>query len=1183
MRKTVISINGKSGPVDSPEVIPNLTNLFSVRNILGFDTKVKSGEAIQSIGSSRVMYTSGNAVVIFSLITKKQTIIPPTEGALSLECVRASANGRFVAVSESTAGFGLITVYEVKNEEVKLRKHLLIKDAPQLNFTHLLFHPSDPKYLIAIADCSVFVWEWEKSKVKKFGELTGLQSVRGIFFSLNDPNVLFCYGSSDKNLCPIRAYSLDVETSDPVALKTDGIKDYIKIYTRSFKLHVSLFDGSAILVTENDELLLLNSQGEIKFKVPVEESQRVNFKSGAPLGSGFILAGNSSTMLNFEMQNREIKKPFSSTPLDILKSEDIETDIVGMTLVEGHTMAVIGALGEILQLSLQKAKQRVEFLVAKDTFSPSEIIDIAVCENKPIVAYASKDRTVRIWNYHDNTLEYISTFESVCEKITLHPSGLYLAIAFADKVRVFGLNIESLSPAFEIAIRDVSVLKFAHGGHFLAVAVNSTVQLYYFYEQVFWEEAVMRLDGDVMAVQWTQDDMKIWALWAGGVSEWRLGDEKPREIHHGYAERFSFSEKDGEIISYFPSSERTLTRWKGETKADSIPLPAANEFEECVFSNSGRYLFLGNKNGVLKVISSSGKSSWELNLGKSGISAIAPTSDDSYLLVAFRDGSLWFLELSDKDLSVRRNTEKCGYISNEVLYDEATLREQITRVEKLEYTVAIKEKELEKSKQAEIQKIEQEIASYQTQKEELMISDDQKLKQARADLSVLDEHWKQKKKVLEEDYQNKKIVIESSHKSKIEKEETETQKKRETLANIEKMFKDDIDDLTEKAEEELQEMEKIFEEKCESLTNQITNERSAKLEDDSEIKTKAAQIEQKLDQQTIALKRDFDIKEHELRTHKEAFEKQAEQARSAFILQENNLKESKNAQISIEDQWRCVEEELESLEKESANLERQLTDRDRTIASKQERIGDLVRKKQELDKFKFVLDYKIKELKREKGPREEEIAKMKQQLINMISEIEIFSKQTKQIRHNVSTSHLRIRGLKKVLDDKRAILKDFQSQFTLLQSKIVELAGQTMNPRDLRKNLNGIYHDFVLNSDKKLRGASKRALSEQRTYFESCIKSLKEKFIKNIAVHHHDNKRIMKENVDLINTINDLEREKVNRQTLMKTVEELKVENEKEIDLAMRLHEEKLKLMKLKAELAEKKRQETLDLRTTKI
>jgi hypothetical protein len=35
------------------------------------------------------------------------------------------------------------------------------------------------------------------------------------------------------------------------------------------------------------------------------------------------------------------------------------------------------------------------------------------------------------------------------------------------------------------------------------------------------------------------------------------------------------------------------------------------------------------------------------------------------------------------------------------------------------------------------------------------------------------------------------------------------------------------------------------------------------------------------------------------------------------------------------------------------------------------RINELKKKTQELEKFKFVLDYKIKELKRDIGPREE--------------------------------------------------------------------------------------------------------------------------------------------------------------------------------------------------------------------
>lgn len=57
------------------------------------------------------------------------------------------------------------------------------------------------------------------------------------------------------------------------------------------------------------------------------------------------------------------------------------------------------------------------------------------------------------------------------------------------------------------------------------------------------------------------------------------------------------------------------------------------------------------------------------------------------------------------------------------------------------------------------------------------------------------------------------------------------------------------------------------------------------------------------------------------------------------------------------------------------------------------------KKTQELEKFKFVLDYKIKELKRDIGPREEEIAKMKEQISNMNSEVLHF----KRTNENLST------------------------------------------------------------------------------------------------------------------------------------------------------------------------------------
>ena len=61
----------------------------------------------------------------------------------------------------------------------------------------------------------------------------------------------------------------------------------------------------------------------------------------------------------------------------------------------------------------------------------------------------------------------------------------------------------------------------------------------------------------------------------------------------------------------------------------------------------------------------------------------------------------------------------------------------------------------------------------------------------------------------------------------------------------------------------------------------------------------------------------------------------------------------------------------------------ELDEREATIRDKDKRIQDLKKKTQELEKFKFVLDYKIKELKRDIGPRGLTIDKLKEKTNKM--------------------------------------------------------------------------------------------------------------------------------------------------------------------------------------------------------
>lgn len=61
----------------------------------------------------------------------------------------------------------------------------------------------------------------------------------------------------------------------------------------------------------------------------------------------------------------------------------------------------------------------------------------------------------------------------------------------------------------------------------------------------------------------------------------------------------------------------------------------------------------------------------------------------------------------------------------------------------------------------------------------------------------------------------------------------------------------------------------------------------------------------------------------------------------------------------------CIGGNVTGLEKDIAGLKREIRERDETIGDKERRIYELKKKNQELEKFKFVLDYKIKELKKQ--------------------------------------------------------------------------------------------------------------------------------------------------------------------------------------------------------------------------
>ena len=69
------------------------------------------------------------------------------------------------------------------------------------------------------------------------------------------------------------------------------------------------------------------------------------------------------------------------------------------------------------------------------------------------------------------------------------------------------------------------------------------------------------------------------------------------------------------------------------------------------------------------------------------------------------------------------------------------------------------------------------------------------------------------------------------------------------------------------------------------------------------------------------------------------------------------------------------------------------------------------KKGQELEKFKFVLDYKIKELKREIGPKTDEIQKLNEQNTKMNQERKHFERVNNNLKLIVDDLVLKKQGM----------------------------------------------------------------------------------------------------------------------------------------------------------------------------
>lgn len=89
----------------------------------------------------------------------------------------------------------------------------------------------------------------------------------------------------------------------------------------------------------------------------------------------------------------------------------------------------------------------------------------------------AKDFTVRIWNYEIDKVELVKKYQYDITALALHPSGLFVAIGFSDKLHLMEILLDTMKTVKAFDFPSCDEVVFSHQGHLLACAYGSLITI----------------------------------------------------------------------------------------------------------------------------------------------------------------------------------------------------------------------------------------------------------------------------------------------------------------------------------------------------------------------------------------------------------------------------------------------------------------------------------------------------------------------------------------------------------------------------------------------------------------------------------------------------------------------------------------------------------------------------------
>lgn len=772
--------------------------------------------------------------------------------------------------------------------------------------------------------------------------------------------------------------------------------------------------------------------------------------------------------------------------------------------------------------------------------------------------------------------------------VAFHPSGFHIVAGFASRLCFVNIIDKELVVYKEIPLKECRVVEFSHGGHMLAAATGNTTHVFNFYTGECPSSFIFRgQETTITALCWAPDDTEFFtANWSGTINKYKLYAGTSEVIYtlKGITITSLAEAVSKEKLLYATTADRKIREYKG--KAATAVMDSGVALGSLALTRNLQYAVAGveekQRPGALRVYTYpfSGEFA-QVEAHASEVRRVRMSYNGNYLFSAGADGTLFVFELK----KVYKGEEIRIVNSSDILYSRRELEKKQKQIENL--TIDNKEKfeEDEKNfdeqrsvKRLEIQRLKEELEEETRLYDEYIASFEEEREAATY-------RHNDKVQKLMGSYDQIKDNEKLQYKERMKEEEDKMQELEKEMKTQTDTHNKIMEEARRRHIEMMQELEREHRERLEAIREDKGNLERTMAESEEKYIEQRTKIEdemsKKLDKESI--KNYTDMLHVTKDKHKakgelvETMKKKTEEEKKVTnLLKEKELKG---------EELKSLQHAIQTLKLDKQTIEKDIEDRDETIRQKKLRVEELRKKEQELEKFKFVLDYKMRELKGEMEPKKQEIEKLHEQEFKMDEEVKHFTKANQDMHLIVYELLARQQGMTTELE-KQKLREQQDNQFKLEFSEDMgEVCKVLMDPKQLKKKVLE-YHKKYLKEDKQVaggQGESQEMHTMKRKYFEDKIQALNTKKYAETMNHANDNAKLMKENERLLLQHNELLKElharKINSQktTRRTVVGTARGERRKERSLQQaRLEEMKSELKEIEAENARLKTARTL-------